>query len=162
MGAKIVLSGEAKDVQKREGGVSFTIVTGPAARHPPRGLKLFGPTRYQVQCTVRQWRRARHDPDDRSDLVVEGYLEPRRDPDSAQLYVAVVAMSVQSTLAQNCRKLQQLEDVLEQARQDFQQAREAGVSHRELEEKAFALVKADESVAKFLQCHPELAKRKKN
>ena len=84
MGAKITLTGQAKDIQKLERSVSFYILSGPATQHPPRGLKLFGQTRYHVECTLRQWRRARFDSADSSDLVVEGYLEPRRDPETGQ------------------------------------------------------------------------------
>jgi hypothetical protein len=160
MGAKITLTGQAKDIQKLERSVSFYIVTGPATRHPPRGLKLFGQTRYHVECSQRQWRRARCDADDSSDLVVEGYLEPRRDPETGHLYIAVVAMSVQSTLAQNARKLQQLEDVLKEARETFRQAREAGASQETLEAKAAAFVKANDSVQNFVEKHPELAHRR--
>ena len=156
MGARLTLIGKARDVQKTDRAISFTIVTGPATSHPPRGLKLFGPVRYQVQCTSRQWRRARHHGDDRSDLIVEGYLEPRRDPESAQLYVAVVAMSVQSILAQNNRKLQQLIEVLDETRDEYRRARQGGCDRSVLEEKAAAFVKANESVQRFLQAHPDL------
>ena len=160
MGAKITLTGQAKGIQKLERSVSFYIVTGPATQHPPRGLKLFGQTRYHVECTQRQWRRARCDANDSSDLVVEGYVEPRRDQETGQLYVAVVAMSVQSTLAQNARKLQQLEDVLKEAREAFRQARETGAPQETLEAKAAAFVKANESVQSFVEKHPELAHRR--
>jgi hypothetical protein len=160
MGAKITLTGQAKDIQKHERSVSFYILTGPATQHPPRGLKLFGQTRYHVECTTRQWRRARLDPGDSSDLIVEGYLEPRRDPESGHLYVAVVAMSVQSTITQNARKLEQLRDVLEQTRDAFRQAKDAGTPREALEAKAEAFVKANDSVREFLAKHPELAGRR--
>jgi hypothetical protein len=160
MGAKITLTGQAKDIQKGERSVSFLIVTGPATQHPPRGLKLFGSTRYHVECTLRQWRRARHDPNDDSDLIVEGYQEPRRDPETGKLYIAVVAMAVQSTLTQNARKLEQLQAVLQETREAFKQAKEMGASKDRLEEKAAAFVKANESVQSFLAKHPELGTRR--
>jgi hypothetical protein len=160
MGAKITLTGQAKDIEKQERSVSFYILTGPATQHPPRGLKLFGQTRYAVECTLRQWRRARLDPEDNSDLVIEGYQEPRRDPETGHLYIAVVAMSVQSTMTQDARKLTQLEEVLDQARDAFCQAKDSGTPRGELEEKAAAFVKANESVQSFLQQHPELVDRR--
>ena len=158
MGAKIVLAGQPKEVQKQDRGVSFFIVTGPATRHPPRGLKLFEPVRYRVECTDRQWRRARHDPGDESDLIVEGYLEPQRDSETGSLYVAVVATAIQSKLVQSTRKLEQLEQTLEDAREAFKRAREVDSPRAELEEKAAAFVKADESVQQFLEKHPTLKK----
>lgn len=156
MGAKIALTGQAKAIQKNNQIVSFYIVTGPATGRPPRGLKLFSQVRYYVECTTRQWRRARQDPNDDSDLTIEGYLQPRRDPETGKLYVAVVAMSVQSTLVQHHRKLQQLTQILQETREAYRQAREAEVSIVELEAKAAAFVKASESVQKLLQKHPEL------
>jgi hypothetical protein len=160
MGAKITLTGQAKDIQKHERSVSFYILTGPATQHPPRGLKLFGQTRYHIECTLRQWRRARLDASDNSDLTVEGYLEPRREPETGHLYVAVVAMSVQSTLTLDARKLEQLQGVLVEAREAFRQAKDAGIPREALEEKATAFVKANESVQEFLGKHPELANRR--
>jgi hypothetical protein len=157
MGAKIVLTGRAKDIRREEQIVSFDIVTGPPTRHPPRGLKLFGRTHYQVQCTARQWRRARYDPNDDSDLVVEGYLEPRRDAETGQMVVAVVAMSVESKLLQNARKLQGLEEHLEACRDAFKQARESEAPREMLEERAAAFVKANEALCEFLARHPDLA-----
>jgi hypothetical protein len=157
MGAKIVLSGEAKDIQITEDVVSFNITTGPATRSPPPGLELYGLARYHVQCTARQWGEARQDPSDQSALLVEGYLEPRRDEGSGQLYVAVAATTVQSTLAHNRRRLEQLEAVLQQARDAFSAARETGAPQAELEEKAQAFVKANAKIQKLLERHPELA-----
>ncbi len=157
MGAKIVLSGKAKDIQKTEDVVSFDIVTGPATRSPPRGLELYGPTRYHVQCTARQWGQARQDSEDRSALLVEGYLEPRRDEGTGQLYVAVAATTLQSALVHNRRRLEQLEAALQQARGAFSVARETGAPQPELEAKAQAFVKANEKIQKLLERHPELA-----
>lgn len=157
MGAKIVLTGQAKDIHKDDHIVAFRIIAGPTTQHPPRGLKLYGQVRYQVECSTRQWRRARQDPNDHSDLMIEGYLEPRREAETGKLYVAVVATSVQSTLVQNHRKLEQLREALEKARQAYVQARKSDSPAAELEEKAAAFVKANESLCKFLEKHPELA-----
>lgn len=160
MGAKVMLIGQAQDVQVQDQLVTFSIFTGPSTQHPPRGLALFEPVRYRVECTSRQWRRARYDDQDRTDLVVEGYQEPRREASGSGLYIAVVAQSIQSLLAQNAHKLEQLQEALQQAREAFKQAREAGALRPVLEEKAAALVKANESVEAFRSRHPELAARK--
>ena len=162
MGAKIVLSGEVQDIQKTEDVVSFNIVTGPATRSSPPGLELYGPTRYHVQCTARQWGEARQDPEDRSTLIIEGYLEPRREEGTGQLYIAVAATKLQSTLAHNRRRLEQLEAILQQAREAFSVARETGASQPDLEAKAQAFVKANEEIQKLLERHPELASEERD
>jgi hypothetical protein len=159
MGAKIVLTGQAKDIRKDNQIVSFHIIAGPTTQHPPRGLKLYGQVHYEVECSTRQWRRARQDLNDLSDLVIEGYLEPRRDPETGKLYISVVATSLQSTLLQDLRKLEQLSEVLGEAREAYVQARASGASPDALESKAAAFVRANESVLKFLEAHPELASR---
>lgn len=160
MGAKITLTGQAREIQKQEGSISFTILTGPATKHPPRGLKLFGQTRYHVECTHRQWRRARHAPDDSSDMVVEGYLEPRRDPETGLVFIAVVATAIQSVLCQNAHEVEQLQKDLEQAREAFKCAKEAAADRGAVQEKAAAFVRANDSLQRFLEKHPELAGRK--
>lgn len=156
MGAKIVLTGQAKDIQKTDQAISFTIVTGPATRRPPRGLKLFEPVHYHIECTARQWQRAREDPNDQSDLLVEGYVEPRRDPETGQLAIAVVATVLQSVAVQNRAKLQQLEQALQDARSAYEQAKEGGLPRAELEARAAAFVQANTGRAEFLEKHPEL------
>jgi hypothetical protein len=161
MGTEIVLTGQAKDIQKHDRSITFHIITGPAAKKPPRGLKLFGPTLYQVECTSRQWGRARQHADDHSDLTVEGYLEPRRDSETGRLYIAVIATSVQSALLQNVRELEHLGQVLQEARDAFMCAREQGVDRPLLEEKAATFVEASENVQQFLARHPELIAEKR-
>jgi hypothetical protein len=156
MGAKIVLTGQARDIQKTEQAISFTIVTGPVIRRPPRGLRLFDPVHYRIECTTRQWQRAREDPNDQSDLLVEGYIEPRRDADTGQVYVAVVATVLQSMAVQNRARLQQLEEALEDARAAFQRARESQMPKAELEARAAAFVQANAGRNEFLERHPEL------
>jgi hypothetical protein len=159
MGAKIMLSGRARHIQKQERSVCFVIVTGPAARQPPRGLKLFGQTRYVVECTIRQWRKAHLDPGDETDLIVEGYVEPRRDPTTGGLYVAVVATAVQSKLCRNACRLDELKERLEACRDAYKHARDEDVDHAMLEECAAAFVQANEMVQEFLAAHPELTAR---
>jgi len=159
MGAKITLTGQARDIQKQEGSISFTILTGPATKHPPRGLKLFGQTRYHVECTHRQWRRARQTPGDSSDMVVEGYLEPRRDSETGHVFIAVVATAIESVLCQNAHEFEQLQKDLDQARDAFKCAKEAAADRETVQEKAAAFVRANECLQKFLAQHPELAGR---
>jgi hypothetical protein len=158
MGAKITLIGAAKGVQRQNNLVSFHMVTGPATDSPPKGLKLFGQVTYCVQCTQRQWNRARAGDDDSSDLIVEGYCQPQQEPSTGKLYIAVVALSLRSTRKQHQKKLQQLADELQSAKVVYQEAKTGGATLRELEALAERLVKAHESVENFLERHPELGK----
>lgn len=73
------------------------------------------------------------------------------------MFVAVVAMSVQSTLVQNARKLEQLMEHLETCREAFKQARESEAPRQALEERAAMFVAANEAVCEFLARHPDLA-----
>lgn len=156
MGAKITLTGAAKGVQRQDNLILFRLVTGPATKSPPRGLKLFGQVTYQVQCSQRQWNRARVSDDDDSDLIVEGYCEPQQDPATGKLYIAVVALSLRSMMRQNEQKLQQLSDELEKAKAVYQEAKACGALRQELEPLAERLVEAHESMERFLGRHPEL------
>jgi len=156
MGAKVILTGAVRDVQCKGEIVSFRLVTGPATKNAPKGLKLFGPVTYQVQCTQRQWNRALWNPGDGSDLVIEGFVEPRRDPETGKLYIAVVAMSVTSQRKQDERKLQQLMQALDEARSEFREAKEREAPQAELEQKAAAFIKAQEGVERFRERHAEL------
>jgi hypothetical protein len=157
MGAKIVLSGEAQNIHRQGEVVTFTIDTGPATRHPPPGLKLYGRTHYRIECAAGQWEGAHQDQDQQNAMIVEGYLEPRQDEGTGQLYVAVAATVLQSALAHSRRRLERLEKALNDAREAFKSAREAGVSQQELERKASALVQADQALAHFQERHPGLA-----
>jgi hypothetical protein len=157
MGAKITLTGAARGMQRRQNVISFQLVTGPATKNPPKGLKLFGQVVYRVQCTQRQWNRARASDDDNSDLVIEGYCEPQQDPTTGKLYIAVVAMSLRSMRRQNEQKLQQLANELEKSKIAYQEARADGATRQELEPLAESLVKAHKSVERFLERHPELS-----
>ena len=162
MGAKIVLSGHAREIRVQDDLVSFDIVAGPATRHPPQGLDLYAATRYRITCTAQQWERARQDSSVESAFFVEGYLEPRRDERTDELYVAVVATMLQSMLGRNRRRLTQLREALDSAREAFRQAHEAGVPKQELEGRAAAFVTANERVARFVERHPELAERRQD
>jgi hypothetical protein len=156
MGAKIVLSGEAQNIHQEGSVVSFTIDTGPATRKPPQGLKLYGRTRYRVECTAEQWQRAYQDQNQHSAVIVEGYLEPRQEEGTGQLYVAVTATVLQSALAHSRRRLKRLEKALNEARAAFKTTRDSGASQVELEAKASAFIKANEAVNRFLERHPDL------
>ena len=157
MGAKIILTGTAKNVQQhtKTNKVSFAIVTGPASKTAPKGLKLFGDVRYMVECSARQWRRARFSEDDDSDLTIEGFQEPRQQ--GGKTYIAVVAMSVQSIRLQKERKLKQLTNELEQAKAAFAEAKDADVPKAELEPLAARLVKASDNLTKFREYNPGLS-----
>jgi hypothetical protein len=143
-------------MQRQDNIISFQVVTGPAAKSSPKGLELFGQVTYQVQCTRRQWNRARVDDDDNSELIVEGYCEPRQDGATGKLYIAIVAMSLRSMKKQSEQKLKQLADELEKAKVAYQEAKAGGAARQELEPLAERLIKAHESVERFLERHPEL------
>ena len=157
MGAKIVLSGQTVEIEQSADYVSFTIQTGPATRRPPRGLDLYGSIRYRVTCTAQLWDRAHQIPDDPSDMLVEGYIEPRRDAESDELYVAVVATAMQSTFPHNKRRLDKLQEELDEAREAFRIASEQGAPKQNTQARAAAFVKANDRVKRFLERHPELA-----
>jgi Tfp pilus assembly protein PilO len=93
-------------------------------------------------------------------MVVEGYLEPRRDSETGHVFIAVVATAIQSMLCRNAHELEQLQQDLEQAREAFKCAKEAAVDQETLQEKAAVFIRANESLQKFLEKHPELAGRK--
>jgi len=156
MGAKIVLSGQTVEIDKTDDYVSFTILTGPATRRAPRGLDLYGRTRYRVTCSTQLWDRAHQVPDDPSDMLVEGYLEPRRDAESDTLYIAVVATAMQSTLPHNQRRLDQPQQALDEAREAFRRASQEGGSKQAQQASAAAFVKANDRLKSFLERHPEL------
>lgn len=156
MGAKIVLSGEAQNIQSEGEVVTFSIQTGPATRHAPEGLKLYGRSQYVIACTAAQWEHAYQD--QHKAVIVEGYLEPRRDDKSGALYVAVVATKLQSALAHSQQRLKRMEQALDEARQAFKGARDAGASQQKLEAKASALVQANQELTRFLERHPDLAR----
>jgi hypothetical protein len=109
-----------------------------------------------VICRVPLWDKAHPIPDDPSDLLIEGYLEPRRDPESDELYVSVVATAMQSTRPHNERRLAQLQAALDEAREDFRRVSEGGGSKKAQQARAAAFVKANDRLKRFLARHPEL------
>ena len=161
MGSKLMLTGQAERIQKDEQIVAFRIVSGPAVDNAPKGLPLYGQVRYEVQCSDRQWRKARAHNQDTSDLIIEGYLEPRVDG-NGKPYVAVVAMSVVSQLVMSQRKQEQLYDAMCQAEDEQIAAhqrleKEPGPeAERALEMASEQLEKAKTSCLRFMERHPEL------
>jgi hypothetical protein len=121
MSAKITLIGQPQSVQVKNGIVSFTITTGPASNTAPKGLDLFKSVAYHVECSERQYNRGRADTRDKSELILEGYLEPRVD-EAGKLYVAVVALSVISKQVQQARKVEQLQEETLKAEEAYEQA----------------------------------------
>jgi hypothetical protein len=162
MGAKIVLSGEAQNIHQEGEVVTFTIDTGPATRHPPPGLTLYGKAHYRIECAASQWEHAYPAQASHSAMIVEGYLEPRQDEQTGQLYVAVAATVLQSVLAHNQSRLERLERKLDEARVAFKTARDAGASQPELEATASSLVQANQALTRFLERHPDLAAEEKD
>lgn len=121
MTAKLTLMGQPQHVQVKNGVVAFTIITGPASNTAPKGLVLFKAVTYRVECSERQFNRGRADAQDKSELILEGYLEPRMD-ETGKPYIAVVALSVVSKQVQTARKLEQLRDETVKAEEAYEQA----------------------------------------
>ena len=120
MSAKITLIGQPQGVQVKNGIVSFTVTTGPASNTAPKGLNLFKTVSYHVECSERQYNRGRADTRDKSELILEGYLEPRVD-ETGKPFIAVVALSVISKQVQTARKLEQLRDETVKAEEVYAQ-----------------------------------------
>ena len=107
MGATITLTGRPRNVRSAERGVAFEIVAGPANASTPRGMPVFSLTTYHALCSQRMWDRGHMDSEDRSDVIIEGYLEPRVS-EGGQPYVAVVATSLTTKLVEITSHAQQL------------------------------------------------------
>ncbi len=121
MSAKVTLVGQPQSLTIKDGIVSFTIITGPASNTAPKGLTLFKAVTYRVECSERQFNRGRADAQDKSELIPEGYLEPRTD-ETGKPYIAVVALSVISKQVQTARKLEQLHEETVRAEEAYEQA----------------------------------------
>ncbi len=121
MTAKLTLIGQPQHLQVKNGIVSFSITTGPASSTAPKGLALFKSATYRVECSERQFNRGRADAQDKSELILEGYLEPRID-EQGKPYVAVIALSVVSKQVQIVRKFEQLRDETVKAEEAYEQA----------------------------------------
>ena len=120
MTAKLTLIGQPQHLQVKNGIASFSIITGPASSTAPKGLTLFKAVTYRVECSERQFNRGRVDTQDQSELILEGYLEPRVD-ETGKPYIAVVALSVISKQVQSARKLEQLHEETIKAEEVYEQ-----------------------------------------
>jgi len=122
MTAKITLVSQPQGLQTgKDGIVTFEIITGPASNTAPKGLPLFKAVTYVVQCSQRQLNRGRVNEQDKSELVIEGYQEPRIGEDGKP-YLAVVALAVASKNQQAARKLEQLREEVSKAEDAYNAA----------------------------------------
>lgn len=156
MSAKVTLIGQPHSLSIKDGIVSFKLLTGPASNTAPKGLQLFKAATYLVQCSERQFNRGRTNARDTSELILEGYQEPRVD-ESGKLYIAVVALSVVSKQTQNIRKLEQLREETVKAEEAYDAACEQfgdGSPQAQAASEAFEAVKA--GLLKFMASHPEV------
>lgn len=74
MSVRLILTGRAKNIQRKGKVVTFTLTTEPTV-DPPGGLERFGMVTYHVQCTKSQWDKPFISK--RAVLVVEGFCEPQ-------------------------------------------------------------------------------------
>ena len=156
MTAKVTLIGAPQSLRIEKDIVTFRVITGPASNTAPKGLTLFKATNYVVQCAIRQYNRGRVDERDKSELVIEGYQEPRIGEDGKP-YIAVVALSVASKNLQAGRKLEQLREEVGKAEDAYntvygQYGDDTPQARAALE--AFEKLKA--GLVKFLESHPDL------
>lgn len=121
MSAKISLVGQPQNLSIEHDLVTFKMVAGPTASNAPKGMTLFKPVTYVVQCNQRQFNRGRAGEADHSELIIEGYQEPRLAPDG-KLYIVVVALAVTSQLLQRDRKLIQLREEVTKAEEAYAEA----------------------------------------
>ena len=136
--------------------VTFRIITGPASNTAPKGLTLFKTTTYVVQCAQRQYNRGRVSNHDKSELVIEGYQEPRIGEDGKP-YIAVVALSVASKNQQAARKLEQLNEEVGKAEDAYNAACDQyGDDTPQARAALEAFEKLKAGLVKFMESHPEL------
>jgi hypothetical protein len=156
MTAKVTLIGQPQSLcMEKDGVVTFCIVTGPASNTAPKGLPLFKATTYVVQCTQRQLNRGRASDRDKSELVIEGYQEPRIGEDGKP-YIAVVALSVASKQAQAERKLEQLREEVAKAEDAYNAACDHyGDESPQARAASEAFEKMKAGLVKFMAGHPE-------
>lgn len=156
MSAKVNLVGQPQGLRIEKGLVTFKIITGPASSTAPKGLPLFKATTYVVQCSQKQYNKARASEQDKSELIIEGYQEPRTD-ENGKLYIAVVALSVMSKQSQAERKLAQIRDEVVKAEEAYEAACEQfGQASQQAEAALEFLEKVKANLLKFLSSHPEL------
>ena len=91
MTAKLTFIGQPQGLLILDGVATFRIIAGPASSTAPKGLPLFKATTYVVRCSQRQLNRGRASDGDKSELVVEGYQEPRLDENGNPYTLALAA-----------------------------------------------------------------------
>jgi len=157
MSAKITLVGSPQGLRTEESVVTFRIITGPASSTAPKGLPLFKAVTYVVQCTAKQFRKGHVDDRDRSELIIEGYQEPRLD-ENGKPYIAVIATSLASKRSQVERKLAQLRDETVKVEEVYEAAcDERGVDSTEAQAALAQMEKVKANLVKFLGSHPEVS-----
>ncbi len=156
MSAKIQLIGQPQALHIEKEAITFRLITGPASSTAPKGLPMFKASTYMVQCSQKQYKRARASEQDKSELIIEGYQEPRVD-ENGKLYIAVVATAILSKQTQDERKLGQIreeaiktEEAYEAACTQFGDESQQARAALELFEKTKA------NLIKFMSSHPEL------
>ena len=155
MTAKITLIGQPQSLRVEKDIVTFHIITGPASNTAPKGLPLFKSVTYVVSCSQRQFSRGRASEHDKSDLVIEGYQEPRVD-ENGKPYIAVVALSVASKNQQVARKLEQLREEAGKAEDAYAAACDQfGQDSTPARAALDALEKLKANLIKFMTSHPE-------
>ena len=156
MSAKITLVGAPQGLRVEKELVTFRIITGPASSTAPKGLPLFKAVTYVVQCSARQYRKGRVDDRDNSDLIIEGYQEPRQD-ENGKPHIAVVATSLMSKRSQTERKLAQLRDETVKAEEAYEAAcGEYGVDSAQANAALEQMEKVKANLVRFLGSHPEV------
>ena len=155
MTAKLTLIGQPQHLRISGGIAAFTITTGPASNTAPKGLTLFKAVTYRVECSERQFNRGRAEAHDKSELILEGYLEPRMD-ETGKPYIAVVALSVISKQVQTARKLEQLREDTVKAEEAYEQAcNQFGDESPQVQAAAEAFEKVKAGWLKFKAAHSE-------
>ncbi len=155
MSAKITLIGQPQSLRIERDLVTFKIVTGPASNSAPKGLDLYKAVTYVVHCNKRQISRGRVDERDKSELIIEGYQEPRTDADG-KLYIDVVALAISSKQLQGNRKVEQLRDETLKAEEAYERACDKyGLDSAEAQSAAEAFEKIKGNYLKFMGSQPK-------
>jgi hypothetical protein len=156
MSVKVNLTGQPQGLRIEKDIATFKIVAGPASSTAPKGLPMFRAVTYVVQCSQKQYKKARASEQDKSELIIEGYQEPRVD-ESGKPYIAVVATSVLSKQTQNERKLTQIRDEVVKAEEAYEAACDQfGQASQPARAALELLEKVKANLLKFMSNHPEL------
>ena len=155
MSAKITLIGQPQDLRVEKDLVTFKIIASPASNSAPKGLTLFKAVTYVVPCNKRQLERSRTAAHDNSELIIEGYLEPRADA-AGRLSIAVVALTISSKQVQSQRKLTQLREETIKAEEAYERACDQhGLDSPEARRAAEAFDKIKANLLKFMSNQPK-------